>query len=67
MVPVDSANLLAAACDELKQAQHALAEMLYARSREANAAGDGDEQPVEAQAASDDDDGDVIDADFKAE
>jgi len=52
------------ACEQLNQAQHALAEMLYARSRQAEPEG-GPTAGPEAETAKAE--GDVIDADFRAE
>jgi molecular chaperone DnaK len=65
----DDVSAIKSACEELKQAQHALAEMLYQRGRE-----DGDEGaaagapggPEEAPTAEEEDE-EVIDADFRAE
>ncbi len=60
----EDAAAIRAACEELKQAQHALAEMLYARSR-ATEETPGAEQPGPQPGPKED--GDVIDADFRAE
>ncbi len=62
----DDAAAIKAACEELKQAQHSLAEMLYAKGRaaadaEAGGPAAGDAAPPK------EDDGEVIDADFRAE
>jgi molecular chaperone DnaK len=59
----DDPAAIRAALEELKQAQHALAEMLYAKSRASEPeTPTGPEPGPEPK-----DDGDVIDADFKAE
>ncbi len=58
-------NAIRTACEELKQAQHALAEMLYQRGRHAEegaGATPGDDGSSRSR-----DDGEVIDADFRAE
>jgi molecular chaperone DnaK len=62
----EDAAAIRAACEELKQAQHALAEMLYARSRSSESpTGPGPEAGGPQGAPKED--GDVIDADFHAE
>ena len=60
----EDVSAIKAACEQLNQAQHALAEMLYARSRQAEPESDTTAGPTaEAPKA----DGEVIDADFRAE
>jgi molecular chaperone DnaK len=61
----DDPDAIKRACEELKQAQHALAEMLYARSRKSDA-GDG-QADARHEAAAGETEGEVIDADFRAE
>jgi len=62
----EDTSAIRAACEELKQAQHSLAEMLYAKGRAAADAEAGRTTAGSAEAPKDDD-GEVIDADFRAE
>jgi len=61
----EDASAIKQACEELKQAQHALAEMLYQRGRDAGEAAAGAPSDEGGTRAADDEE--VIDADFRAE